>query len=894
MYLEKLEIQGFKSFANKYTLIFPGMLGGDRRGITSIVGPNGSGKSNVADAVRWALGEQSMKTLRGKKSEDIIFAGSDKKGKLGMAEVSLYLNNEDRQAKIDYSQVVLTRRLYRDGESEYLINQSRVRLSDVQILLAKSNFGQKTYSVIGQGMVEGFLNTTLSERKEFFDEATGVKQFQIKRDDSLNKLIHSYENLNQVSMLLLEIEPRLKSLTRQVGKLKKRDEIESELKKSQVGYYAKLWHEINDKFKDFNKKFLEVEKIKLEKEKKSATLSRELGQMEKQSLNNDEFSAWQKDLNQFQSQKEILNKQLAKLEAEVEAKFEANGKFDLSWLSNKNGEIKIELKNIGEEALGLEKNIEQEKNILIELEKEKNEVNLKINELNEKLLKHSASSNDQGMGKINQELKELNDFLAESANIDNLAEIKKIIAKTSQKIKIILDLSGVALEKENLEQAQKDLMSLMHKKEAVMVKINESNFRVSARTERVKLIKEKETQLIRESQSIEKKLSAQGEKTGPGITNSPDNKKNQTALKNGLAELDVKIGALKEKINSRSAQETEQRVKLFSLQKNLQDLQSAINELNNRLNELKINSTRQETRLEDLEAEIRNNQVSLKEIMAEKPLADFAPETALEKINSLKRQLDQIGGIDPEIEKEYLLTKERYDYLNGQTNDLNNAVGSLEKVIKELDAIIKVRFDKEFSKISSKFEEYFKILFNGGQAKIVKVTTDELAEAKDEESKNQTDDKAESADPESEDQLKEDIFAKNLKRIKHLQKYNATGLAGIEILATPPGKKIKSIAVLSGGERALTAIGLICAIISCNPSPFVVLDEVDASLDEANSERLAKILDDLSHKTQFIVITHNRASMRRASILYGVTMTENGASKLLSIKLDEAKAVVKN
>ena len=193
MFLEKLEIQGFKSFANKNELIFPGFLSGGKRGITAVVGPNGSGKSNVADAVRWVMGEQSMKTLRGKKSDDIIFAGSDKRGKLGMAEVSLYLNNEDGSAPIDYAQLVITRRLFRDGASEYIINGARVRLFDIQMLLAKANIGHKTYSVIGQGMVESFLNTSLSERKEFFDEATGVRQYQIKRDDALNKLRGCFE-----------------------------------------------------------------------------------------------------------------------------------------------------------------------------------------------------------------------------------------------------------------------------------------------------------------------------------------------------------------------------------------------------------------------------------------------------------------------------------------------------------------------------------------------------------------------------------------------------------------------------------------------------------------------------------------------------------------------------
>jgi chromosome segregation protein len=251
----------------------------------------------------------------------------------------------------------------------------------------------------------------------------------------------------------------------------------------------------------------------------------------------------------------------------------------------------------------------------------------------------------------------------------------------------------------------------------------------------------------------------------------------------------------------------------------------------------------------------------------------------MEKIDALKRQIEQIGGIDPEIEKEYIETKERYDFLSGQSHDLTDAIGSLEKVIKELDGIIKERFDKEFKNISAKFEEYFKILFNGGSAKIVKVMTDD----------------GKKTSPEDEEQpvADEKTLVADLKSIKFLQKYNATGLAGIEIQACPPGKKIKSITMLSGGERALTTIALICAIISCNPSPFVVLDEVDAALDEANSERLAKILDDLSLKTQFIAITHNRATMRRANVLYGITMGSDGVSRLLSIKLDEAKEVVK-
>ena len=233
MYLEKLEIQGFKSFANPSTLIF-------NRDLTVIVGPNGSGKSNVADAVRWVLGEQSVKTLRGKKLEDVIFAGSDKKNKLGFAQVSLYLNNKDKQADVDYEQIIITRKVERNGDSEYLINNNKVRLLDVQLLLAKANFGQRTYSVIGQGMIDSILVSSAQERKDFFDEATGVKQFQIKKNQAVNKVNNSKDNLEQTNKILAELEPRLRSLTRQVKKLEKRESLSKELKELQTNYYSFL------------------------------------------------------------------------------------------------------------------------------------------------------------------------------------------------------------------------------------------------------------------------------------------------------------------------------------------------------------------------------------------------------------------------------------------------------------------------------------------------------------------------------------------------------------------------------------------------------------------------------------------------------------------------------
>jgi len=885
MYLEKLEIQGFKSFANKNTLVFPGMLDKSKRGITAVVGPNGSGKSNVADAVRWALGEQSMKILRGKKSEDVIFSGSDKKGKLGMAEVSLHLNNEDGvksgKSPIEYSQIVLTRRLYRDGDSGYMINNSRVRLSDIQMLLAKAKFGQKTYSVIGQGMVEGFLNTSLAERKEFFDEATGVKQYQIKRNESLNKLRSSYENLAQARMLLSEIEPRLKSLTRQVNRLHKRGELETELKSAQIDYYSRIWHDINEKFKNYNHEYLELEKIKFVKEKKLDSLNKDLEQLKIESEEENEFNSLQNELGQIQGKKDELNRALARVDAQMETKLEASGQHDLSFLFNKKEVVNKDLEKISKEVKNININIkqEQEKNQSLKFTKEK--IDSEIKKINKTLSTEEENTEDDNMKTANKLLRKI---LADLEIAESITEFEKIKALTLRIKKELKELKNIIFNSDNsnnqnnkLKEAQIVLNKLSQEKEELINKINENNLLLSAKTERIKLLNEKKQSLANELLEIEKRLQQNEKKS-----DFKELGKEQSVLKIEIVAAQENILNIKEKISSISAREDEKRNRLFSLQKNLQELQNELNGSNNQMQAIKINSTRHETRLEDLEIEIRQE---LKDLSAIKNKVreineldnDFIAGLR-EKIKQIKKQLELIGGIDPQTEHEYNETKERFDFLNNQVTDFSSAVDSFRKIIKELDMVIKEQFDKEFKVIAQNFEKYFKILFKGGKAKIVKV----LEETMDEEKK-------ESSEGQKAGQKSELVALPDIKKIKFLQKHNATGLAGIEIRATPLGKKIGSVSMLSGGERALTAIALICAIISSNPSPFVVLDEVDAALDEANSERLAKIFDELSHKTQFIVITHNRASMRRANILYGVTMGDDGISKLLSVKLDEVK-----
>ncbi len=1049
MYLEKLEIQGFKSFANKNKLEFSGIIENGRRGISAIVGPNGSGKSNIADAVRWALGEQSVKTLRGKKGEDIIFSGSDKKSRLGMAEVSLFLKNNGKEknnssnqlSPLDYDQLIITRRLNRNGDSEYLINNNRVRLLEIQMLLAKANIGQKTYSVIGQGIVENFLNTSAAEKKEFFDEATGVKSFQIKRDQALNKLEKSHENLGQVEMLLTEISPRLKTLTRQVEKLKKRDRLEKELWEKQTTYYQQAYQTITKKLTAINTDISSLEKNKQEKEGKLKNILNNNKLLDQTFINPEEENL-NEQLVSLQTEKNKLIKQAARLQAEITLNLETKGNFDLAWLNNKRDELQTEKQKIKDqieqagsgqwqqteielkgawqklqnqssclekikleeeknkevlndlkqkliriqlaltarqdntnnfnlsEAKNTEKKLKQSLNETIEnlnnLETERNQTKIidlekKLEEL-EKQIKNQQKDlktlnqeikekSQQNIGKktINQEIKLFLGRLEEIEQEKNLNKLKSLIFQARQafkekiekiigldeerileKIKVVqeeiielaekrkklienlnylqlessrqkerkitqtvikdkleeeiknikekiktqtnnLNLEDLKQEEENLKKeiikkeeeikiSERERLNknLDKEKEKLLKNLNECRLKISSQEEKIKILKQNYYNLNQEIEEIANKINRQA---APSEKNDIRTDKEKIDKKLSLIETDIE--KIKEKLKKIETNKQAEKKQLVIGQNQADNLNQALNQLNKDLHQLQIEVARQETRLEDLEKNIKNENLSLIEI--KKPLEiessqEINYEELFKNINNLKKQLEQIGSLDPETEQEWQTTKKRYDFLNKQTTDLNQAINSLEKIITRLDEQIKSRFEKEFKLIAEKFNKYFNILFDGGQAKIIRITERQ-------------------AEEEENDQL---------KNFKNWRKRSALGLSGIDIQAVPPGKKIQSIAMLSGGERAMTAIALICAIINANPSPFVVLDEVDAALDEANSEKLAKILDDLSSQTQFIIITHNRATMRKAEILYGVTMQKDGVSRLLSVKLEEA------
>lgn len=760
MYLKRLELNGFKSFANKTVLDFLPeceVAEGKKCGITAIVGPNGSGKSNVADGIRWAIGEQSSKNLRGKKSEDVIFSGSGKKARQGSASVTLHFDNSDKRIPIEYSDVSVTCKVYRSGESEYLINGNKVRLLDVVDLLARAGVGRDSYCVINQGMSDSLLAATPAERRSFFEDAAGVKPYQIEKDRATRKMDASRENLLRVATLLSEIEPHLKHLRRQAEKVAQAKTIGERLRGKQMELYSYLWAEF---------------------------------QSERDRL--------VKDREQSVERLTALETVVAALQKETET---------LAGAMEEDGSLDM---------------------------------------LGEAIAKFRTEKNERER---------------ERAVIAGRIEIEEEKKKDREEVAVItVDLTYV---RSALERIRKDQESLIAK---IVAGKNDASQWES---------------LVKEAEAIAVSLRELDEKAGKGsvvekkIISLPESERNiideRLAELNGESEQLMKVMLALEKniVEKESEVKTARekgrvaRERYFHLERELREKEHLLQKEKDDLNEMKVGLARVEVREEDLIAEVRLElNVEPASLMWDGVPRDR--EKLMREISRLKVESEQAGGIDPTVLEEYDETEKRFQFLTQESEDLRKAMESLDAVIREMDTKIDHAFAEAFDNIAQEFSRYFQMIFNGGKAELKKTRIRprrKEAEEGDEEMK--------------------------------IEETPEEGELGIDITACPPGKRIESLASLSGGERSLTSLALLFAIISHNPPPFAVLDEVEAALDEANSRRFSRILQDLGATTQFIAITHNRETMRQASLLYGVTMGADGVSQLLSVKLDKAEAIAK-
>ncbi|PIY85634.1 hypothetical protein COX95_02990 [bacterium CG_4_10_14_0_2_um_filter_33_32] len=805
MYLRKMTLQGFKSFARKTVLEFG-------KGITVVVGPNGSGKSNVSDAIKWVLGEQSMKNLRSKKSEDVIFVGSGSKAKAGMAEVSLELDNKDKIVPIEYTDVDITRRVFRSGEGEYFLNNSKVRLLDITEILSKSGFGRSTYTVIGQGAIDRLITQTAQERLELFRDASGVKHYYFKKEQALKKFEESRENLLRVADILKELKPRLNNLEKQKKDAEQRKILSDELRDLQNKYYGSELKDFSGKIDEYDKKYNEITKETETIEKEVSTITKKL---EERALRSDQNQEHEIEMKLEQTEKELQGLQDYLLEyVRKNALIVEKQKFYKDNLADFKKELNETIKKIEEKESEIE-NIKKEK---IKLESELEKFVSLLNGLDEKGEKKSLEPKEiisKAKDSLNKILKTIGN------NFDNIEKLKSDIQ----------DLINFLEEQEKAGSTDifAKRLEISKNVEKIRFEISSNNEKINNNLEILNIYKNKENDLldrVHESKELEDKKPEEKERQ------QIEGKINQ--LRQQKEEQKKELDSLKEKNRSLEGE-------FFEVEKSYRGKQDIIAQYKEELTRVEIELARLRTKEEDVKSEVIENLGTDKGLEYISISSDQKP-FFFSKMTELRRKLETIGGvIRAEDNDEYKEVKERYDFLTSQSDDLRGALSLTKKVVLELEGKIHDQFREKFEKISSKFNYYFQKLFGGGTAKLI-LTEGEAEEA-----------------------------------------------IVIDIQAVPPGKRVHTLNTLSGGEKALTSVALLFAIFSVNPTPFCVLDEVDAALDESNSILFANLLAELASKMQFIVITHNRETMKRAKVLYGVTMDETKISKILSLKLEEAE-----
>lgn len=718
MHLKRLELLGFKSFASKTALDFPG-------GIAAIVGPNGAGKSNVIDAVRWILGEREVKNLRGAKAEDLIFAGTPKKSRMGMAQVSLTFDNSSGFFPVDYSEVTIVRRIDRDGVSQYFLNKSEVRLKDIVDFFAKVRLGTKGLVIINQGESDLFVRAMPRERRIMVEEILGLRQYQLKKHEANKKLENTIINLDKVKAIVDEIAPHLRFLKKQTAKWEKLSEIQNSLKETEDAYFKNKLKEINEGLVKFEPRIAEIDEEAGKKQKELKNLQAVLEEVEnKQSQNQDQkLGDIQKKREELLNRRSALEKELGRLEARLE--FISVSAVD---------------ENTGKNAAVL---IEETKNVL-------------------------------------QKAVESADFKAVKDSLKNLLN----------KIEEFLEPQGGKKNPEFIE-VQKSKDEITKQLEAIIAEIKQ------------------------------------------------------------LGELESSSTSNLEKFNA-------------EFRKAFEDVEAKKDEisvLESEKNKFLLDTERFRFRMQDLELQISQAGRNILEFKGKEtsPVDDMV--VLEKKMLRLRAEVMSVGEVDQALINEAKETESRHSFLSRQSDDLKKAAADLKNLIKELDIKIHNDFTASLKKINEEFHKFFELMFGGGKAKMVleKLEKTEVSEA------------------ESGGEFKE-----KTEEFEEDEKLEA----GIDIELSLPRKKIKSLDMLSGGEKSLVSIAALFALISVSPPPFLVLDEIDAALDEKNTRRFAEIIKNFSKKTQFIIVTHNRATMESANVLYGVTMEDDGVSKVLSLKLE--------
>lgn len=747
MRLKSIELSGFKSFAKKTQLEFASA-------VTSIVGPNGSGKSNVAESFRFVLGEQSMKSMRGRRGEDMIWNGSATVPRAGRASVKLIFDNSDRALKLDFDEVAIERVVNRDGSNDYLLNGSSVRLRDIAELLSQANIGASGHHIISQGEADRVLSSSARERREMIEDGLGLTAFLYKKVEAKRKLQKTAENMREVEGLRRELAPHLRFLGGQVKKIE-----ESQ----------KLRDDLADKYLEYLKR----ESVYLHTQ---------------EALVGEDLAAPQREHNE-------LGQKIADLRGELSKKQDDAGTAELVSLESEARTVASRRDNIVRDIGRIEGEIAAHERITV-------------------VTKSSIPT---------EQVRTFTQHIEQGLNEALMLEGVLIKEKLSTLVLVVKDFFG------QLVQAT---VQAAHSPEELQAK----------------------------KQGLEGELSAlQGEE----------------------ARIVAATAALRKKIESEKDANREGERELFAAMARRSELQTTLAALQSAKDTLLREREQFKAEFAEAGALLGRAAVGYEEVELKNPRGEAvsdaevvdeprqAQEDRRRKVERMKIKLEEIGaGNAAEVLREHQETAERDQFLMRELEDLEASAASLHQLIDELTQTLEVRFTEGIEKINTEFDAFFKLMFGGGTAELTSVQ--EVVPAA-------------RAVNDDEDAGAEDVGSEQKERAEE----------GIEIAISLPHKRIKGLHMLSGGERALTSIALIFAISQVNPPPFLILDETDAALDEANSRRYGDMISSLASRSQLILITHNRETMSRAGILYGITMGSDGVSKLLSVKFEEAVAVAK-
>ena len=813
MKFKKLEISGFKSFFDKTDFYI-------EEGLTGIVGPNGCGKSNIVESLRWCMGETSAKSMRGSGMEDVIFAGTSNRPAKNISEVSIQIQNPDKDGPMQYNEldeITVTRRIERNKGSKYFINQKEIRARDAQTFFADLSTGAHSPSLISQGRIGSLVTSKPAERRAILEEAAGISGIHARREEAEARLEAAENNLKRADELKKQQEKQLDNLRKQAEEATKYKEISREIKSIEAGLY-----------------YLKISSI--EKEKVSVA--------EKLSEQDDEISAVKIDLSHNNQMLEEENKRLAPLRdrrMETQANLQKlnleMSNLDEEELRIKNLQVKLQNsletldsdldreKSISLDSSLNEKRILEEKNELLKTEKELSETEIN----SQKDLNLSKAGLQKLQGQLDKIISEIESYIDSEKKLtrDLFERLKKIVSQITSSQEQYASTYGknesIKIDSikrreriKNIDIELENWKNLKSNSDKMIKELNERKNRVKSE--------------INENQKNPEKIATT---KGQNIQNIENTKKRSEELNEELSKAEEKYNLINQ--NLKEIQE-----KFSILRENKARSEATLDGIDKRKKDL-IYSIKSDLKLSN-----ENDLLSISNlsILTPENYPDLEKqELALEKI---KKQREALGSVNLRADEETKKYQDEIKKMEDDRADLYSAIVKLKVSIDELNQKGREKLLEAYTKVNRKFNEVYTKLFSGGSAKLELVDSDDPLEA------------------------------------------------GLEMLVSPPGKRLQSITLLSGGEQALTALSLIFAVFLVNPSPICVLDEVDAPLDDANVTRFCALLDELVKTTQtkFIIISHHALTMSRMHRLYGVTMPEKGVSQLVAVDLEKAEELV--